>query len=117
MFYALHAGLSLVMEEGVERRLARHQANHLKLVAGLEALGMQMLVQPGIRMWALHTPRVPEGISDVEVRKKLLGRHGIEILGGFGPLAGKVFRIGLMGEGSTSANVDLLLGALKEAVA
>jgi alanine-glyoxylate transaminase/serine-glyoxylate transaminase/serine-pyruvate transaminase len=67
-------------------------------------------------MWALHTPKVPTGVSDLEVRKKLMERHGIEILGGFGPLAGQVFRIGLMGEGSQAAHVDLLLSALKEAL-
>jgi alanine-glyoxylate transaminase/serine-glyoxylate transaminase/serine-pyruvate transaminase len=117
MFYALREGLNLVLEEGVEARFARHQANHLKLVAGLEALGMELLVQPGTRMWALHTPKVPAGVNDLDVRKKLMERHGIEIQGGFGPLAGQVFRIGLMGEGSTAENVDLLLGALAEALA
>jgi alanine-glyoxylate transaminase / serine-glyoxylate transaminase / serine-pyruvate transaminase len=117
MFYALREGLNLVLEEGVEARYARHKANHEKLVAGLEALGMEMLVKPGSRMWALHTPKVPAGVNDLDVRKKLMDRHGIEIQGGFGPLAGQVFRIGLMGEGSTSENVDLLLGALREALA
>ena len=116
MFYALREGLNLVLEEGVEARYARHKANHEKLVAGLEELGMEMLVKPGSRMWALHTPKVPTGVNDLDVRKKLMERHGIEIQGGFGPLAGQVFRIGLMGEGSTSDNVDLLLGALREAL-
>ena len=116
MFYALREGLALVLEEGVEARFQRHHENHLKLVAGLEAMGMEMLVQPGTRMWALHTPKVPAGVNDLDVRKKLMERHGIEIQGGFGPLAGQVFRIGLMGEGSTADNVDLLLGALREAI-
>ncbi|MBI2686404.1 MAG: alanine--glyoxylate aminotransferase family protein [Acidobacteria bacterium] len=116
MFYALREGLNLILEEGVEARFARHEANHEKLVAGLESLGMEMLVEPGVRMWALHTPKVPAGVNDLDVRKKLMERHGIEIQGGFGPLAGQVFRIGLMGEGSTAANVDLLVGALREAL-
>lgn len=117
MFYALREGLALAIEEGVEARFARHKSNHLKLVAGLEGLGMEMLVKPEDRMWALHTPRVPAGVNDLDVRKKLMDRHGIEIQGGFGPLAGQVFRIGLMGQGSTEANVELLLGALGEAIA
>lgn len=116
MFYALREGLALILEEGVEARFARHQTNHLALVAGLEALGLEMLVPNPHRTWALHTPKVPAGVSDVDVRKKLMDRHGIEILGGFGPLAGKVFRIGLMGEGSRPEHVSLLLGALKEAL-
>ena len=116
MFYALREGLGLVLEEGVEARFARHKANHEKFVEGLNALGMELLVKPGARMWALHTPRVPAGVNDLEVRKKLMERHGIEIQGGFGPLAGKVFRIGLMGEGSTAGNVEMLLGAIGEAI-
>lgn len=116
MFYALREGLALVIEEGVAARFARHKTNHEALVAGLEAMGMEMLVQPGIRMWALHTPKVPAGVNDLDVRKKLMERHGIEIQGGFGPLAGQVFRIGLMGECSTAPNVEFLLGALREAI-
>lgn len=116
MFYALREGLALVLEEGVEARFARHKANHEKLVAGLESLGMEMLAKPGSRMWALHTPKVPAGVNDMDVRKKLMERHGIEIQGGFGPLAGQVFRIGLMGEGSTPENVDLIISSLREAL-
>lgn len=117
MFYALREGLALVLDEGVENRFARHEANHLKLVAALESMGMELLNKPGQRMWALHTPKVPAGVSDVDVRKKLIDRHGIEIAGGFGPLAGKIFRIGLMGEGSTAENVDLIVSSLREAIA
>jgi alanine-glyoxylate transaminase/serine-glyoxylate transaminase/serine-pyruvate transaminase len=116
MFYALREGIALILDEGVEARFERHRQNAAKLTAGLEAMGLEMLVPAENRMWALHTPKVPAGVSDLEVRKKLMERHGIEILGGFGPLAGQVFRIGLMGEGSQSAHVDMLLGALKEAL-
>ena len=116
MFYALREGIALILDEGVEARFERHRQNAAKLTAGLEAMGLEMLVPAEHRMWALHTPKVPAGVSDFEVRKKLMERHGIEILGGFGPLAGQVFRIGLMGEGSQSAHVDMLLGAIKEAL-
>jgi alanine-glyoxylate transaminase/serine-glyoxylate transaminase/serine-pyruvate transaminase len=117
MFYALREALAVAMEEGMEARWERHRRNHLALVAGLEALGLQMHVpNPANRLWTLNTPRVPEGVSDVNVRKRLLTEHGIEILGGFGPLAGQVFRIGLMGASSSGENVLTLLGALEEAL-
>ena len=76
-----------------------------------------MHVADGHRLWTLNTPRVPAGVDDVKVRKSLLDDHGIEVLGGFGPLAGKVFRIGLMGSSSTEENVTLLAGALEKALA
>jgi alanine-glyoxylate transaminase / serine-glyoxylate transaminase / serine-pyruvate transaminase len=116
MFYALREGIALILDEGLEARFERHRTNAAALTAGLEALGLEMLVPAENRMWALHTPKVPAGVSDLEVRKKLMERHGIEILGGFGPLAGQVFRIGLMGEGSQAAHVDLILSALREAL-
>jgi alanine-glyoxylate transaminase/serine-glyoxylate transaminase/serine-pyruvate transaminase len=101
----------------LENRWERHRRNHLALVAGLEALGLQMHVpNPANRLWTLNTPRVPEGVNDVNVRKRLLNEHGIEILGGFGPLAGQVFRIGLMGASSTAENVLALLAALEAAL-
>jgi alanine-glyoxylate transaminase/serine-glyoxylate transaminase/serine-pyruvate transaminase len=117
MFYALREALAVAMEEGLEKRWERHRRNHLALVAGLEALGLQMHVpNPANRLWTLNTPRVPEGINDTNVRKRLLNDHGIEILGGFGPLAGQVFRIGLMGASSTAENVLTLLAALEAAL-
>jgi alanine-glyoxylate transaminase/serine-glyoxylate transaminase/serine-pyruvate transaminase len=117
MFYALREALAVAMEEGLENRWERHRRNHLALVAGLEALGLQMHVpNPANRLWTLNTPRVPEGVNDVNVRKRLLNEHGIEILGGFGPLAGQVFRIGLMGASSTAENVLALLAALEAAL-
>ena len=75
-----------------------------------------MLVSQDQRLWTLNTPRVPEGINDARVRKHMLDEYGIEILGGFGPLAGKIFRIGLMGSSSTEENVDLCIHALVNAL-
>jgi alanine-glyoxylate transaminase/serine-glyoxylate transaminase/serine-pyruvate transaminase len=114
MLYALHEGLALVEEEGLENRWERHRRNHLGLVVALQRLGLQMHVAGGHRLWTLNTPRVPEGVDDARVRKRLLDDYGIEILGGFGPLAGKVFRIGLMGSSSTEENVALLVKALEK---
>lgn len=116
MFYALREGLRVIAEEGLENRWARNRQNHLALVAGLEALGLRMHVAEPHRLWMLNTPRIPDGISDLKVRKRLIDGYGIEILGGFGPLAGKVFRIGLMGASSTKENVHLFLGAFEEAL-
>lgn len=116
MFYALREGLAVIADEGLENRWERHRRNHLALVAGLEAMGLRMHVAGGKRLWVLNTPRVPEGVDDQKIRRRLLDKHGIEILGGFGPLAGKVFRIGLMGASSTQSNVLLLLEALEEAL-
>jgi alanine-glyoxylate transaminase / serine-glyoxylate transaminase / serine-pyruvate transaminase len=116
MLYALHEALALVEEEGLENRWERHRRNHLALVAALESLGLRMHVAAGHRLWTLNTPRVPDGVDDARVRKRLMDEYGIEILGGFGPLAGKVFRIGLMGSSSTEENVDLLVKALEKAL-
>jgi len=117
MFYALREGLAMVAEEGRENRWERHRRNHLAFVAGIQAMGLAMHVPEGHRLWTLNTPRVPEGVDDAKVRQYLLERHGLEIAGGFGPLAGKIFRIGLMGYGSTADHVLMLLEALEEALA
>lgn len=114
MFYALREALADIAEEGVENRWARHRRAHLGFVAGVEALGMKMLVAPGSRLWTLNTPCVPEGVDDAKVRRRLLDEHDIEVLGGFGPLAGKVFRVGLMGPLATEDSVLLLLDALEK---
>ena len=104
-------------EEGIEQRWERHQRNHRAFVAGIEAMGLKMLVEdPENRLWTLNTPRVPAGIDDAKVRKYLLEERGMEISGGLGPLAGKVFRIGLMGYGSQAENVTLVLEALGAAL-
>jgi alanine-glyoxylate transaminase/serine-glyoxylate transaminase/serine-pyruvate transaminase len=116
MFYALREALAVVEEEGLENRWKRHRRNHLAFVAGLESLELSLLVDEGKRLWTLHTPRIPPGMDETKVRKRLLEEHGIEVLGGFGPLAGKVFRIGLMGAGSKREYVLLLLDALESAL-
>jgi alanine-glyoxylate transaminase/serine-glyoxylate transaminase/serine-pyruvate transaminase len=117
MLYALREGLAMVVEEGLESRWERHKRNHQAFVSGIEAMGLAMHVrQAADRLWTLNTPRVPEGIDDAKVRQYLLAERGMEIAGGFGPLAGKVFRIGLMGYGSTAENVLLVLEALEDAL-
>ncbi|MCC6863005.1 MAG: alanine--glyoxylate aminotransferase family protein [Bryobacterales bacterium] len=116
MFYGLREALAIIAEEGIENRWERHRANHLAFVSGIQALGLRMHVAEGRRLWTLNTPKVPEGVDDGKVRKRLLEEHGIEIAGGFGPLAGKVFRIGLMGHSSTQANVARILETLESAL-
>jgi alanine-glyoxylate transaminase/serine-glyoxylate transaminase/serine-pyruvate transaminase len=116
MFYALREGLALIAEEGLEQRWERHRLNHEAFVDGIEAMGLRMHVAKGHRLWTLNTPRVPEGVDDAAVRKQLLDEEGIEIAGGFGPLAGKIFRIGLMGHSSTRENVALILDKLGAAL-
>jgi alanine-glyoxylate transaminase / serine-glyoxylate transaminase / serine-pyruvate transaminase len=116
MFYALREGLALIAEEGLEARWERHRTNHVAFVHGIEAMGLRMYVPEGHRLWALNTPRVPDGIDEAKVRQYLLKERGIEIAGGFGPLAGQIFRIGTMGEGSTAENVLLILRELEAAL-
>jgi alanine-glyoxylate transaminase/serine-glyoxylate transaminase/serine-pyruvate transaminase len=116
LFYALREALAIVAEEGLENRWERHRRNHLDFVAGVEAMGLSMHVAEPHRLWPVNPVRVPEGIEEARVRGRLLEDHGIEVLGGFGPLAGKVLRVGLMGAGSTRENVVTVLGALEEAL-
>ncbi len=116
MNYALHEALRLVAEEGLENRAHRHQRNHRALVAGVEAMGLRMAVAPDHRLWTLNAVRIPDGVDDLKVRNRLLGEFDIEIGGGLGVFKGKVWRVGLMGAGSTENNVLLLLGALEKAL-
>lgn len=113
MNYALRESLRLVLEEGLQNRFERHHLNHRALVAGLEAMGLQMLVNPEDRLWVLNTVRIPDGISDAAVRSQLLRDFGIEIGGGLGPLKNRIWRIGLMGASSDPNNVLLLLAGLE----
>jgi alanine-glyoxylate transaminase/serine-glyoxylate transaminase/serine-pyruvate transaminase len=113
MNYALREALTIILEEGLENRWKRHERNSRALVAGLEAMGLKMLVAPEHRLWTLNTVQIPEGIQDTRVRSRLLNEHNIEIGAGFGSLKGKIWRIGLMGAGSTENNVLLLLAALR----
>jgi alanine-glyoxylate transaminase/serine-glyoxylate transaminase/serine-pyruvate transaminase len=117
MFYALREALIVIAEEGVENRWERHHRCHKHFVRGIEAMGLHMHVPEGKRIWTLNTVSVPQGIDEAKVRKRLFDGQGIEILGGFGPLAGKVFRIGIMGPLATEDNVEFLLRELKKALA
>ena len=113
MNYALHESLRLVLEEGLENRFARHRHNHLALCAGLKAMGIQYAVPAEHRLPQLNAVVIPAGVDDAAVRKQLLGEFGIEIGGGLGPMAGKTWRIGLMGAACSNRNVLLLLAALE----
>ena len=114
---ALDEALAIVEEEGLEARWARHERNHRALIAGLKELGLSVLPPEGERLWTLNAVRVPDGVDEAGVRKRLLEEFNIEIGDGLGPLAGKVWRVGLMGAGSAPRFVVLLLGALAKALA
>jgi alanine-glyoxylate transaminase/serine-glyoxylate transaminase/serine-pyruvate transaminase len=116
MFYALREGLALIEEEGLQNRWERHRKAHLEFVRQLEAMGLQMLVPPQDRIWNLNTPKVPQGIDDAQVRATLLKDNGIEIASGFGPLAGKVFRVGLMGPLATTESVTNFVECFSKAL-
>ena len=113
MNYALREALRIIQEEGLEKRWARHQLNHRALVAGIEAIGLQMLCRPDDRLWSLNTIRIPDGVDDANVRRRLLQEFGIEIGGGLGPLKNRIWRIGLMGSSSSRNNVVLFLSSLE----
>ena len=112
MTYALREALAIVMEEGLENRIARHAAMHQRLRAGLEAMGLAYI--PKHSLHTLNCVGIPAGADDATVRRRLLNEYGIEIGAGLGPMAGKAWRIGLMGHGATVRNVDLVLTALRE---
>ncbi len=115
--YALEAALHLFLEEGHEAAHARHHRAHLALVAGLEALGLELLAPPECRLPQLNAVVVPTGIDEVRLRADLLARHGIEISAGLGSLAGRILRIGLMGDGARLSHVLALLVGLEDALA
>jgi len=117
MIYALREALRIIAEEGLSARFARHMLNHRALVAGVEAMGLSMLVAEGERLPMLNAVRIPEGTDDLKVRKALLNDFGMEIGGGLGALAGKVWRVGLMGHASRPRNVFLFLSALETILA
>jgi alanine-glyoxylate transaminase/serine-glyoxylate transaminase/serine-pyruvate transaminase len=114
MNYALHEALRLVLQEGLEKRWERHRQNHLLLKQGLAELGLEIVSQAGHQLWQLNAVGVPAGVEEALVRKQLLADYSIEIGAGLGPLKGKIWRIGLMGETSKKENVELVLGALKK---
>jgi alanine-glyoxylate transaminase/serine-glyoxylate transaminase/serine-pyruvate transaminase len=115
--YGLHEALVALFEEGVQAVQVRHAREHEALVAGLEALGLQMLVDPKHRLPQLNTVRVPDGIDEAQVRAHVLKEWDLEIGAGLGPLKGQVWRIGLMGASATPWHVKICLTALGEALA
>jgi alanine-glyoxylate transaminase/serine-glyoxylate transaminase/serine-pyruvate transaminase len=114
MNYALYEALRIVIEEGLETRWRRHRANAAAFQAGARAMGLDLAAQEGYRLPQLSTISVPAGIDEMKVRAQLLRLFNIEIAAGLGPLKGKIWRVGLMGEGSRRENVMLILNALEE---
>ncbi len=111
--YGLHEALVMLAEEGLENAWARHRRNHLALRAGIEAMGMQFLVQESHRLPQLNAIKVPEGVDEAQVRQRLLAQFNLEIGAGLGSLAGKIWRIGLMGYTSNPKNILFCLTALE----
>lgn len=117
MIYALREALRIIADEGVQPRWERHLRNAEALRAGLSAMGLSIVAESGVRLPSLTAVYAPQGVDEAQARRHLLDAHGIEVSGGLGPLAGKVWRIGLMGHNSTAANVLTVLGALEDAMA
>lgn len=116
LMYAMREALRLIEAEGAVNRWKRHKDAHDYFVRRIEGMGLSMHVPAGHRIPNLNTVRVPDGVDDAKVRAQLLKDCGIEIAGGFGPLAGKIFRIGLMGPLATQENVDIFLDAFRRAL-
>ena len=116
MFYALREALIVIAEEGIENRWERHRRCNRLFVQNIEAMGLRMHVPAEHRIATLNTVCVPNGVDEAKARKRLLDEPGIEIAGGFGPLAGKVFRIGVMGPLATEDNVQFFLKEFKKAL-
>ena len=114
MNYALREALRLIVEEGLQARFERHRTNGEMLWAGLEEIDIAMLIPSEYRLPVLTTALVPSGVDALEVRKRLMADYNLEIAGGFGPLQGKIWRIGLMGYSSRPEHILLLLAALRE---
>lgn len=116
MFYALREALAVIAEEGIENRWERHHRSHKSFVQGVEAMGLRLHVPEGHRIVILNTVCVPKGVDETKVRKRLMDEASIEIAAGFGPLAGKIFRIGVMGPLATEDNVQFFLKEFKKAL-
>lgn len=116
MTYALREALRMILEEGLENRIARHDKVASGLRAGLNALGLQLLSEPEYQLNPLTAVCIPDGISDTDIRSKLLNDYNIEVGGGLGELRGKIWRIGLMGENARESIVFTLLSALEESL-
>jgi alanine-glyoxylate transaminase/serine-glyoxylate transaminase/serine-pyruvate transaminase len=117
LVFALREALAAVEEEGLAARWARHERHHRALAAGVEAMGLSLLPPPEARLWTLNAIRVPDGVDEAAARRHLLKEFNIEIGAGLGPLAGRIWRVGLMGASSTPALVALVLAALEQAFA
>ena len=116
MIYALREALRIIGEEGIESRWERHSRNAGALHTGLEAMGLTIVADEAVRLPSITAIRSPEGIDEAAVRRYLLGQYDIEVSGGLGALAGKAWRIGLMGQNSTASNVLTFLGAFEDAL-
>lgn len=116
MLYALREGLRVIKEEGIEKRIARHTTHGEALVAGLEAMGVELFGSKETKMPVVHMVKVPEGVDEAAVRQTMLQEFGVEIAGAFGPLAGKVWRIGSMGYSCRKNNILHVLTALESAL-
>ena len=114
--YGLHEALRLVLVESLENRFQRHEQSHLSLKKGLAEIGLGIASQAGHQLWQLNAVGVPEGKDEAAVRKRLLSEFNIEIGAGLGPLKGKIWRIGLMGEGATPQNVTAVLDAMRKII-
>lgn len=115
--YGLHEALLMVKEEGIENAWARHRHNHEALRAGLETLGLRFIVPEAERLPELNAVSVPDGVDEAKVRGRLLEEYGLEIGAGLGALAGRIWRIGLMGYASRPENVKLCVRALGSVLA
>jgi alanine-glyoxylate transaminase/serine-glyoxylate transaminase/serine-pyruvate transaminase len=111
--YALHESLVMLQEEGIKNAWDRHMKNHLILRAGIEAMGLSFIVDEPYRLPQLNSVTIPEGVDEAQVRTRLLTEFNLEIGAGLGALAGKVWRIGLMGHSSRAENIFLCLSALE----
>ena len=115
LIYALREAMRILLEEGLEARWERHRTNQLALVAGCEAMGLQMFVEnPKDRLVTVTAVKIPAGIDDAKVRNQLLDEFNIEIAGGIGPTKGQIWRIGLMGYSCQKTNVLLFLASLEK---
>ncbi len=117
MNYGLLEALTLIHEEGIENRFERHRKNHQTLIAGVEAMGLSPFVDEAYRLPTLNPICIPEGVDDATLRKYLLQEFNLEIGGGLGSLAVKVWRVGLMGYSSSAENVLFFLSAISRALA
>ena len=114
--FAMREALRIVLEEGLENRFKRHLTNHFKLKEGMEAIGFKYLVKEGYRLPMLNSVILPDGIDNNKIRTRLLEDYSIEVGGGLGDLAGKIWRIGIMGESSSPNHINMLLSALKNII-